>query len=164
MDKRKVPDYLRREKGPTLGCADVTVVSIAAITSFIILILILSRGDFVQLFENFTRNNTPVIVAPLSSTPTRTPSPRPTTLVALTPTPPPPTPTPVKKAALKTSCNLRPEPTTRKGSKGEFRPGISFIILGNPTDAEGIRWINVELDDGSKNQGWMWETCFDLGQ
>ncbi len=163
MSQKRTPDYLRREKGPTIGCADVTIVSVAAITGFVILILILSRADFSNVVETFGRTSTPPVAA-AQATPDRTATPR----VVFTPTPLPsptlaPTATPIpKKAVLKTNCNLRPEPSVNRGTKGEFRPGITFVILSSPREAEGIRWINVQIDDGSKNQGWMWESCFEL--
>ncbi|MEI7553726.1 hypothetical protein [Candidatus Chlorohelix sp.] len=164
MFDRRERDYLRH-KGPTMGCADVTIISIASITAFVILIMVLSRADFSNLVENFGRNSSPIVNTPATTTVSRT------TLAIIAPSPTPvpkpvstATPTPaLKKLALLTNCNLRPEPSTTKGTKGEYRPGIVFIILGNVAEAEGIRWINVELDDGSKNQGWMWDVCFNLG-
>lgn len=147
-----------------MGCADVTVVSIAAITAFVILILILSRADFASVVENFGRNNTPVAAAQAQPSPAvKSPTPRPATPTptAIPPTPTPTTPTP-KKVILKQNCNLRPEPSVNKGTKGEFKAGSPFLFLGNQREAENIRWINVEVDDGSKNQGWMWDTCFDI--
>ncbi len=161
MSQRRVSDYIKKDKGPTLGCADVTIVSIAAITSFVILILILSRSDLSNLFENISRSTpvgaiqpTPDRAATVRAVATATPSPAPTSTPAPTPIP--------KKAILKTSCNLRPEPSVNKGTKGEFKPGVTFIILGTFKENEGIRWVNVEVDDASKNQGWMWDSCFDL--
>jgi hypothetical protein len=147
-----------------VGCADVTIVAIAAITAFVILILILSRADFAAVFENFGRNNTPIAAAVAQTSPVaKSATPR---LATPTPTPPPPSPTPTtpapKKVVLKQNCNLRPEPSVNKGTKGEFKAGAPFILLGNQREAENIRWINVEVDDGSKNQGWMWDTCFDI--
>ncbi len=164
MSQRRPPEYLRKQQGPTLGCADVTVVSIAAISAFVILILILSRADFASVFENFGRNTTPIAAAVAQTSPvSRSPTPLPATP---TPTLAPPSPTPtkpaLKKAVLKQNCNLRPEPSVNRGTKGEFKAGAAFLLLGNQREAENIRWINVEVDDGSKNQGWMWDTCFDI--
>ena len=66
MTQKRLPDLYKSKQGPTIGCADVTVVSVAAIASFAILILILSRADFSSVMENFGRSGA-ALVAPTAA-------------------------------------------------------------------------------------------------
>lgn len=45
------PDWWERQRGPRFGCADVTIVSIASITAFVILIFVLLRPDFARVVD-----------------------------------------------------------------------------------------------------------------
>ncbi len=50
------PDWFRQPRGPRIGCADVTIVSIASIIAFVILIFVVLRPDFAR-FVDITGSN-----------------------------------------------------------------------------------------------------------
>ena len=114
------PEWWSRRQGSRLGCADVTIVSIASITAFIVLLLILGRSEF--LLEHLPGTNVnptvgtgkiseaePTLVVPraIATIPTATPVPTiaPTALPTATPA--------LKRANLKQACRLRSEATTQ---------------------------------------------------
>jgi hypothetical protein len=45
------PDWFRQPRGPRIGCADVTIVSIASIVAFVLLIFVVLRPDFARFID-----------------------------------------------------------------------------------------------------------------
>ena len=45
------PDWFRQPRGPRIGCADVTIVSIASIAAFVLLIFVVLRPDFAHFID-----------------------------------------------------------------------------------------------------------------
>ncbi|MBN9390205.1 MAG: hypothetical protein J0I20_19415 [Chloroflexi bacterium] len=45
------PDWFRQPRGPRIGCADVTIVSIASIAAFVLLIFVVLRPDFARFID-----------------------------------------------------------------------------------------------------------------
>jgi hypothetical protein len=160
---------------PTIGCADVTIVSITAIAAFVILILILVRPDFAAIFERLPVGNTatttpaavrttitptvPTVQSALlaPTTAALVPVASPTAVVTPTATPPP-----LKRVKTIESCNLRPEPRVGSQSKGVMPIGTTFKLLGETRETREAKWQSVEQEDNPNNRGWMWEICFDM--
>jgi hypothetical protein len=162
------PDWWSRRQGPRLGCADVTIVSIASITAFIVLILVLGKSDF--LLERLPgANPNPTVGAGKSSDAEPTVFITPRSIVNPTATPAPPTPTATaaptptptfKRASVKQNCRLRPEATTTQKEIKVLPAGTVVKQLGDEKLNEGVNWLSVEVDDGSNLRGWMQEGCF----
>lgn len=166
------PEWWSRRQGPRLGCADVTIVSIASITAFVVLLLILGRADF--LLERLPGTNVnPTVGAGKASEaePTVFITPRPASTLAPTATPVPPTATAtavptvtptIKRASVKQTCRLRSE-TSAQGTQNILKvvqPGTVVKQLGDQKLNEGVTWFSVEIDDGSGVRGWMQDVCF----
>lgn len=170
------PEWWSRRQGPRLGCADVTIVSIASITAFIVLLLILGRADF--LLERLPGTNAnPTVGAGkgVDAEPTLIITPRPAvtaspTLAATATAAPPtatatilPTVTPtIKRASVKQTCRLRSE-TSAQGTQNILKvvqPGTVVKQLGDQKLNEGVTWFSVEIDDGTGLRGWMQDVCF----
>jgi hypothetical protein len=168
------PEWWSRRQGPRLGCADVTIVSIASITAFVVLVLVLGRSDFILERLPGTNVNptvgvgttdaesnilvTPRPAATVTIAPTATPPPQPTNTPTVAPTA---TPT-VKRVNVKQSCRLRSE-TSAQGTQNILKvlpPNTVVRQLGEQKLNEGVTWFSVELDDGSGLKGWMQEACF----
>jgi hypothetical protein len=177
MARRDFDDrFTFKKQRPSIGCADVTIVAITAITAFVILILILIKPDFAGIFNNIPgiNNSTP---APANVRTTLTPNTVPTVQAIAAPTntpvvaavatsapaaPPTATPVPFKRVKTIESCNLRPEPRVGSQSKGVIPIGTTFKLLGEIRETREAKWQSVEQEDNPNNKGWMWEICFDM--
>jgi hypothetical protein len=162
------PEWWSRRQGPRLGCADVTIVSIASITAFIVLLLILGRSDF--LLERLPGTNVnptvgvgknselvPTLVVPRAvATVTATPVPTatPTALPTATPS--------FKRASVKQSCRLRSDTTSQNQQNIIKVLPVGAVVkqLGEEKLNEGVTWLSIEVDDGTNVRGWMQEGCF----
>jgi hypothetical protein len=162
------PEWWSRRQGPRLGCADVTIVSIASITAFIVLLLILGRSDF--LLERLPGTNVnptvgagknigpePTLVVPRAvATATVTPAPTATPTVLPTATPS------FKRVSVKQSCRLRSDTTSQNQQNIIKVLPVGTVVkqLGEEKLNEGVTWLSVEVDDGTNVRGWMQEGCF----
>lgn len=160
------PEWWSRQRGPRFGCADVTIVSIAAIAAFVILIFVLLRPDFARVIDVGNANNATVGAVRATETPTR-PTVTPTsTAPTVAPTPPAPTlaPTPpppaFRKANTNQQCRLRQDPSTTAVVIQVFNTGVSFKIYTEQRVVDNQTWVRVEPDDNTNRSGWMWTTCF----
>jgi len=169
------PEWWSRRQGPRLGCADVTIVSIASITAFVVLLLVLGRSDI--LLERLPGNNAnPTVSSSKNGDPTEVSGaivPRPTAqpVATLPPSPAPTasptaapaaTPTPAfKRANVRQSCRVRPDASTTQAALRILQPGTVVRQLGEVKRNEGVDWQSVELDDSSGLRGWMQQACFE---
>jgi hypothetical protein len=159
------PDWWMRQRGPRFGCADVTIVSIASIAGFVVLLFLLLRPDAQRVLDNANSVPTVNVVRPtetpirLGAAPTSTPAPT---------TAPPPTNTPqptpsFRRANTKTECRLRQEPNFNATVVQIFRTNTVFRIYNEQRpDAERAdeTWARVEPEDGTNRLGWMVLSCF----
>ena len=170
------PEWWSRQRGPRLGCADVTIVSIASIVAFVILIFVLLRPDFAKVVDVGGGGGNATVAAiratetPGSASPITAPAgtaatalPKPTN----TPVPAPPTSTPVpqptqRKASLKDSdgCRLRQDAGYDAIVIQLFGKGATFKIYNEQKIIGKDTWQKVEPDDGSNRVGWMLAACF----
>src|ERR1700694_6002899 len=67
------PEWWSRQRGPRLGCADVTIVSIASISAFVILIFVLFRPDFARVLD-VTNRSGEITVSAVRATETPAPA------------------------------------------------------------------------------------------
>ncbi len=63
------PDWFRQPRGPRIGCADVTIVSIASIAAFVLLIFVILRPDFARFIDLTGGNDITVGVVRATETP-----------------------------------------------------------------------------------------------
>ncbi len=63
------PDWFRQPRGPRIGCADVTIVSIASIIAFVILIFVVLRPDFARFIDITGSNDITVGAVRATETP-----------------------------------------------------------------------------------------------
>ncbi|HEX2916842.1 MAG TPA: SH3 domain-containing protein [Chloroflexia bacterium] len=170
------PEWWGRPRGARIGCADVTIVSIASIAAFIILIFVLLRSDFAKVVDVFGNGNptvgavrptdtaAPVAIITPGQADTTASTPAPTTAAAAPAAPPTNTPAPTpafRRGNLKDSCNLRQEASVKSTTYGVFSPGTAFKLYSETRSNEGKTWIKVEPDDGTGRVGWMWQVeCF----
>jgi hypothetical protein len=63
------PDWFRQPRGPRIGCADVTIVSIASIVAFVLLIFVVLRPDFARFIDLTGGNDVTVGVVRATDTP-----------------------------------------------------------------------------------------------
>jgi hypothetical protein len=165
------PEWWSRQRGSRFGCADVTIVSIASIVAFLILIFVLLRPDFVRVLDvtggsgNATVSVNRATETPASSgvTPVATFVPTPTT-TALPPAPtitPAPSITP-RRASLKDSdgCRLRQDAGYDASVIQVFGKGTNFKIYSEQKVVGKDTWLKVEPDDNSNRVGWMLSDCF----
>lgn len=165
MSSGQPPDWWARQRGPRFGCADVTIVSIASITAFVILIFILWRPDAQNVLDNPNAGSITISAVRATETPTRvgqapTATSAPTATLAPTATPAP-TPS-FKRANVKSECRLRQEPSFDATVIQVFKPGTVFKIYSDqkPDPARGETWARVEPEDGTSRLGWMVLSCF----
>ncbi len=182
------PEWWARQRGPRFGCADVTIVSVASIAAFVIIIFVLLRPDS-QRVVDVTNSGGPatVGVVRVTDTPNRA---QPGTLAptsasggsqgqaavttaavpaTLAPTPFPPSPTPgvptvtpapaYRLTNLRDECRLRKEPSTQATVIQIFKSGVSFRVYPEQRYDGTNNWVKVEPDDGSGRIGWMWSVC-----
>ncbi len=177
MSQQQPPEWWSRKQGPRLGCADVTIVSIAAIAAFVVLILVLGRSD-VLLERLPIANVNPTVgaaksVSPNEIIPTARPAVLPTATLAPAPSPtaappsptaaPPPSPTvSFKRASIKQTCRLRADATvqTDRNVLRFLQPNTAVKQLGDQKANDGVNWFYVEVDDGTGAKGWVQEICF----
>ncbi len=149
------PEWFRQPRGPRIGCADVTIVSIASIAAFILLIFVVLRPGSISFIDITGSNNVTVGAVRATDTPggAQTPFPTgavgpsvtaraagPAATVAIINTPVPPTatqapptptvpPTPAFRIAkLLDTCRLRQEPSYQAQVIQVFPKGSSFKI------------------------------------
>lgn len=174
------PDWWSRQRGPRLGCADVTIVSIASIIAFVILIFVLLRPDFAKVVDvgggggNATVASVRATETPGSASPTTASAASTTVTAAIalpkptnTPVSAPPTNTPVpqptqRKASLKDSdgCRLRQDAGYDAIVIQLFGKGATFKLYNEQKIIGKDTWQKVEPDDGSNRVGWMLAACF----
>src|SRR4051812_8576359 len=63
------PDWFRQPRGPRIGCADVTIVSIASIIAFVLLIFVVLRPDFARFIDITGSNDITVGAVRATETP-----------------------------------------------------------------------------------------------
>lgn len=165
MSSGQPPDWWARQRGPRFGCADVTIVSIASITAFVILLFILLRPDAQNVLDNPGAGNATVSAIRPTETPTKPPL-TPTATNAPTVANPPtatiaPTPS-FRRANVKQECRLRQEPSFEATVIQVFKPGTVFKIYSDqkPDPTRGETWSRVEPEDGTNRLGWMVLSCF----
>ncbi len=172
------PEWWSRQRGPRLGCADVTIVSIASITAFVILIFVLFRPDFARVLDVTNRNGEITVSA---VRPTETPAPSrvagvgaaagvtDTTKAPVPPTPFPATATPVpeptptfRQAVTRDDCRLREDTSYEAVIIKTFKSGSPFKVYNEQRydEKDKVTFLRVEPDDNSKVMGWMVSTCF----
>ena len=175
------PEWWSRQRGPRIGCADVTIVSIASITAFVILIFVLFRPDFAKVVDVTNRNGESTVSAvratetpsspklggsaPVATTP---PAAAATTSVAAPPTVTPPAqaqaePTPTFRRALTTDeCRLRQDTSYKAVIIQVFKLGSPFKVYSEQRydDEDKVLFYRVESDTDARLQGWMVSTCF----
>jgi hypothetical protein len=180
------PDWWSRQRGPRLGCADVTIVSIASIVAFVVLIFVLLRPDFAKVIDvgggggNVTVASARATETPGSSSTTTasggSTAPAASTTVKAattplkptnTPVPAPPTITPVPQptqrvASLKDSdgCRLRQDAGYDAIVIQLFGKGATFKLYNEQKIIGKDTWQKVEPNDGSNRVGWMLAACF----
>ncbi len=184
------PDWWSRQRGPRVGCADVTIISIASIAAFIILIFVLLRPDFARVVDITGSGNITVgaarqteTIAPSTGLTSATSVPVTTRAVAvatvatpvpptftpvpptLTPIPPTPTPSPIptpafRQASIKTECRLRQDASFDARILQIFRAGQTFRVYSDQRASGGETWWRVEPEDSTNRLGWMVSSCF----
>lgn len=177
---KRPPEWWLKQREPRFGCADVTIVAIAAIAAFVILILILSRADFGTILERVPAfngaatatanpNNNPNSGSNLSSTPLPDDTATALAVAAITPGPPPasatpiplatatpnaaPTATPLPKAAVKIVCLIRrgDKPSTSDPAV-QAKVGWKLDLDGSSNSSEGYHWLGIIVDDPAAGQ------------
>jgi hypothetical protein len=153
------PDWFRQPRGPRIGCADVTIVSIASIVAFVLLIFVVLRPGSTSFIDITGSNNITVGAVRATETPGSAPttgpvgttraagavlSPgtttaRPTVTVIATPVPPtsisaPATPTVPPTPSFRTvklldSCRLRQDATYQAQIIQIFPKGSTFKVF-----------------------------------
>ncbi len=166
MSQQQPPEWWSKQQGPRFGCADVTIVAIASIAAFVILIFVLLRPDFARVVD-VTGGSTKVTISAIRPTETASPARATSSLVAPTPTataiPVPPTATPapaLRKANLLDSCRLRQDAGYEAQVIQVFNKGVAFKIYTESKVIGRDTWIKAEPDDGTSRQGWILASCF----
>jgi hypothetical protein len=188
MSSKQPPEWWLKQREPRFGCADVTIVAVAAIAAFIILILILSRADFASIVERVPLGNAATATANVGQTaavnnnnnpsnPTTSNIPTtPANAVVVTTAPAPatlaPTDTPafptvhLSKAVIKNSgCVLRTgTPPSNSAPAISIKAGWHVDVDGLETDAGGSHWKEVIINDQAAGQsnsskGWIIDSC-----
>jgi hypothetical protein len=187
MSSKQPPEWWLKQREPRFGCADVTIVAVAAIAAFIILILILSRADFASIVERVPLGNAATATANVgptaaannnnSSNPTTSNIPTtPANVVVVTtavvpatlaPTDTPAAPTVhLSKAIIKNGgCVLRTgTPPSNSAPSTPIKAGWHVDVDGLETDAGGAHWKEVLINDQAAGQsngskGWILDSC-----
>ena len=176
MGQNQPPEWWIKQRGSRIGCADVTIVSIACIAAFVLLFLVIARADFVRSVDSlpFLKNATAVSA---SATPNRVGQSSTRTALAqagssaYTDTTPPvagaattaaPTaapattePTIVKRATVNANgLNLRRDPSLTADVIATLKQKTVVKLLGqNQVDENNDTWAKIETDEGK--QGWV---------
>ncbi len=185
----KPPDWWLKQREPRFGCADVTIVAIAAIAAFVILILILGRADFSTILERVpfgnaatatpganrsggsTTDDTATAIVKAALTPVSISTPRTTnssTTSSLTTTTAVTTTTVnavTKTANIKTACSVHRGDKPSVGTPSfQSIVGWRVVLDGKEDNIDGLHWYEIEVNDitaGQYNQqkGWIVDNC-----
>jgi len=176
----KPPDWWLKQREPRFGCADVTIVAVAAIAAFVILILILGRADFSTILERVPFGNaataTPganrsggitsddtataivnAALTPISLATTRTPatnSPnRSTTPAAVVATNTPTIAVVSRTANIKTACSVHRGDKPSVGTPSfQSIVGWRVELDGKEDNIDGLHWYEIEVTDITAGQ------------